>query len=745
MSEAEPAGSESRAPEPDPSDTADAPGRREEASASGPNGRDEAPGPGEGESEQASPENRPFDERVAEDEREERQRRESLRSLEAGGLGTSTGRDWIGSISYEVSGGTLQNAHRDLYVFEAAKEERPVRVRYMPEETAKRLVLDRIASIPSLPELQRALEHTPVVRVRGAEGTGRLTAALAALLQWCRPGLAAGAGGEAPVGVVQVEGSLDLIRPADLRPRHGYVIEVGGGDQGRRLDAELTGLESLAVKCDCRLVLIVPAHGPAPSGTVIEHRPPAAAEVFRRWFEREAAAYGVPPVLAGPARRTVEAQLAEETSPRRATDHACRLARGLAEGRPAEEVLAEFPDRVRDDVRKRLSERRPVLGRCFMASVAVLHGMQETTVSRAALDLADQIDAAWKREEKRRLLPTWEDLQTWLEYAGATTRPMPTGGGRIVELHQRTRARTTLQVLWEEQPTIREPLMDWLDGLAHGPETRIRAAHAVGLLATFDFAAVDERFLRPWSRSQAFLDQRLAAWVLEAAAREPALEQRVRRHLRELADATYGEIMVAIRAHGSHLGTADLADSLSVFETASRRLSRGTADAIATSVSFLFSADTAMEIIGALADWTRSEHGRSRVTAAVVFLRLAALRPRPGRPDLTELAGQDGFAGRVVHLWRHALMLRVAAAPGRERPAAPEAWRLFARWMAASEDAPALRPVIERVIAGGGAEAGRLRAAYRLHARLLLHRGTITPPAYRKLLRLVPAHRPAGG
>lgn len=300
-------------------------------------------------------------------------------------------------------------------------------------------------------------------------------------------------------------------------------------------------------------------------------------------------------------------------------------------------------------------------------------------------------------------------------------------------------------MLWEEQPTIREPLMDWLDGLAHGPETEIRAAHAVGLLATFDFAAVDERFLGPWSRSQKFLDQSLAAWVLEAAAREPALERRVREHLRGLARGRYGEIMVAVRAHGSHLGTVDLTDSLSVFETASRRQGgRGTVEAIARSVSFLFAEDTSLEIVGALADWTGSEHDRSRLTAAVVFLRLAALRPRPGRPELTELAGRDGFAGHIVRLWRHALRLRFVEPSGRERPAAPEAWRLFAHWMAACENAPALRPVIERVVAGGGAEDDRLRAAFRLHARLLLHRGTITPPAYRNLLRLVPAQPPTG-
>ncbi|MGC4954966.1 hypothetical protein ACLQ2P_17255 [Actinomadura citrea] len=711
-------------------EAATAPESEEQDASPGPEGDERDPGWSDG---------RRFYQRVAEDEREERQRRESLRSLEAGGLGTAIGRDWIDSISYEVSGGTLQNAQRDLYVFETAKEKRSVWIRYMPKQAAERLVPDHIASISSLPELQRALQHSPVVHVRGTEETGRLTAALTALLQWCPPDATAGSADESPVGLLRAEGSLTLIHPADLRPRHGYVIEV---EKGRSPDAELAGLEDLAVKRGCRLVLLVSAHGPAPFGTVIEHRPPAATEVFKRRFDQEASAYGVKPhLLTGTALQAVEGQLAEETSPRKAVDHACRLARGLAEGRTADEVIAEFPDRVREAVRQRLSERRPILSRCFVASVAVLHGMQETTVSRAALDLADRIDAAWKREEKKRLLPTWEDLQSWLDRAGAVARSMPEGGGRIVELQQRTRARTTLQVLWEEQPTIREPLMAWLDGLAHRWETAIRAAHAVGLFATFDFATVDERFIRPWSKSDSGQDQRLAAWVLEAAAREPALEPRVREHLRLLSRGTRGEVLVAIRAHGSHLGAADLTDALRVFGTASRRFSRGTADAVATSLSFLYSAETALEIIGALADWAESEHSGSRRTAATVFLRLAALRPRPERPEFIELARRGDPAGRIARLWQHALALRIVEPSGRERPAAPEAWALFARWMVAYGNTPALRPVIEQVITGGGAEPDRLRATFRLHARLLHYRGTITSTEYHRLLRLIPSRR----
>ncbi|MES9605060.1 hypothetical protein [Actinomadura sp. NPDC000929] len=680
---------------------------------------------------------RRFYQRVAADEREEQQRRESLRSLEADGPGAAAGRDWIGSVSNEVSGGTFQNAQRDLYVFESAKEDRSVRIRYVPKQVAERLNPDHIASIPSLPELQRALKRSPVVHVRGTSETGRLTAALTALMQWCLPHGAAPPTDESPVGFVRVEGSLTLIRPADLRPRHGYVIEVEGSHGP---DAELADLEDLAVKTDCRLVLLVSARGPAPFGTVIEHRPPAAVEVFRRVFDREAAAYGVQPhLITESALRAAEDQLAEETSPRKATDHARRLARGLAEGRPAEEVIAEFPDRVREEVRQRLSERRPILSRCFIASVAVLHGMQESTVSRAALDLADHIDTAWKREDKKRPLPAWEDLRTWLDRAGAVTRSMPRGGGRIVELQQRTRARTTLQVLWEEQPTIREPLMAWLDGLAHSRETAIRAAHAVGLFATFDFATVNERFIRPWSKSDSRQDQRLAAWVPEAAAQEPALEPRVREHLRLLSRGTRGEVMVAVRAHGSHLGADDLTDALRVFGTASRRSGRGTADAVATSLSFLYSAGTAIEIVETLADWAESEHSGNRLTAATAFLRLAALRPRPGRPKLTEVAQRADAAGHIARLWQHALSLRLTEPSGRERPAAPEAWALFARWMVAYGKAPALRPVIEQVITTGEAGATRLRAAFRLHARLLLHRGDITPTEYHRLLRLTPS------
>ncbi|MFD0684726.1 hypothetical protein ACFQZM_09480 [Actinomadura fibrosa] len=684
---------------------------------------------------------RSFQERVAAAEREKRQRTDSLRSLQEGGLGARAGRDWIGTMSTKVSGGSLHYAFGDMHFHQVGVKRRGVRVDHMPAAAAERLGQDRIASIPSLAELRRAVEHKSLILVRGADGTGRLTAALVALLGWSGLGGAAGHDGESAVGVVRIDGPPGLIDEAELRPRHGYVLDVGEHDWNAHLENELGHLTNLATRTRCRLILLVPEHRPPPPGPVVEHRPPSTVEVFERWLTQEADEYGITPDISPTALRTVTDWLADESSPSKAVEHAYRLVSGLAEGRTADEVLADLPDHVREDVCTRLSERRPILGRCFMASVAVLHGLPEATVSKAALDLARRIDETWKREEGKRPLPTWEHLNTWLEYAGATTRQArEPGGGRFVELRQRARATTTLRVLWEEQPTIREPLKDWLFELGEDDsiEVSVKAAHAVGLLATLDFEVVGRWFLRPWCKSRRLKDQRLAAWALEVAAQDPALEERVRRHLDHLSHGTLGECAVAIRTFGSRIGVREPEQALAVFETASRRLNLSIGEAIADAVSYLYTPATAEMIIARLARWAMSEHGGSRYAAAVAFLRLVAAPSRPWRMVSPSTPEQRGaLVDRLVLLWANALTLQlVEPSSDRPRPAVPDAWPVFSDWMAEYDDELALRPIFEGVLRGSEPEWERLRAAFRLHARLLLHRGSITSELHARLVRL---------
>ncbi len=80
-----------------------------------------------------------------------------------------------------------------------------------------------------------------------------------------------------------------------------------------------------------------------------------------------------------------------------------------------------------------------------------------------------------------------------------------------------------LRVVREEQPTIHEPLLTWLHQLTEDEQsgTRMKAAEAVGLLATYDFLSVRNRFLEEWRDSDKVERRELTAWTLASTGSTP--------------------------------------------------------------------------------------------------------------------------------------------------------------------------------------------------------------------------------
>ncbi|WP_345468701.1 hypothetical protein [Actinoallomurus oryzae] len=655
----------------------------------------------------AEPDERRLHESIAAEARDRRERDDSLRDL-FGNASVDAGRDVYGDVrNTAFEGGTIfqgstvfQNStsFRDSTFNFTESGDGRCTVTHLRIQDADEL-LEWFVPSASQESLEMCVDTETVVFLRGAEGTGRRSAARVALLNWVRKRGSAASPDEAEEHVGEIRLPRDKVDMPELRRGHGYLLEPTSGDGRVR---EIDHLSDLAARNECRLVVVIP---PKRTGRcVIDHVPASDQAVFRRWLHR-AASTDVDPWQLAEVDQTITSRLDGEHSPSIVAAQARQAVHRLRKGHPVagvvEDLLDELTGRLREDIRRRIDTRDPILGGCFMAAVAALHGCPEMVISQAAMDLAERIDEDWKVHDKRRTRPIWEELQSWLRSTKSTARPSPRpGDGRTLLLDRPRAPGIALQVLWEEHPTIREALIQWLRHLTEHPDPGVqtRAAHAVGMFATLDFNTINTRFLAEWSNSRSSYDHRRAALVLEATACDLQLKDRVHAHLRELASSVrYGHRAVAVRAYGSRIGLEAPDEALRVLRSVSVRLNLRLDHEIAVTVANLCHAGTARAIVKELASWVTAGSDGGRYSAALAFGRLAApWSDAPAGPALAGLCAGD----HLVRLWQNALRLRIASkGSGWPRLALPDAWDVFCAWVRLHDENRAARTVVDRVAA----------------------------------------------
>jgi hypothetical protein len=696
--------------------------------------------PGDG-GQDAEPGERRLYESIAAEQQDRRERDDSLRGL-FGNASVDAGRDVYGDVRNSASeGGTIfqgstvfqntvfQNStsvHGNTFNFTESGDDRCV-VTHLRIEEANEL-LEWFVPPDSQERLEMHVDTETVVFLRGADGTGRRSAARAALLNWVRKRGNAASPDEAEEHVGEIRLPRDRVDVPELRRGHGYLLEITSNDDRVW---EIDHLSDLAVRKECRLVVVSP---PKRTGRcVIDHAPAPAQAVFRRWLHH-AASTGVDPRQLAEIDQTITPRLDGERSPAIVAAHARQAVHRLWKGRPLAEVVEDLLDdltkRLQEDIRQRIATRDPILGRCFMASVAALHGCPEVVISQAAMDLAKRIDEDWKVDDERRTRPIWEELQSWLRSTKSTARPSPRpGGGRTLLLDRPRAPGIALQVLWEEHPTIREALIQWLRRLTEHPDpgVQVRAAHAVGMFATLDFETINTRFLAGWSDSRSSYDHRRAALVLEAAACDLRLKGRVHAHLRGLARSKrYGHRAVAVRAYGSRIGLEAPDEALRVLRSVSVQLNLRLDHEIAVTVANLCHAGTAPWIIRELSSWVSEGSDGGRYSAALAFGRLAApWSDASAGPGLAGVCASD----HLVRLWQNVLRLRIRSkGSGRPRLALPDAWDVFCTWVRLHDERRDTRAVVDRV--AGTIDAQELE----LYLRFWRRRRRISQELYSHLI-----------
>ncbi|UBU18520.1 hypothetical protein [Nonomuraea gerenzanensis] len=641
------------------------------------------------------------------------ERRRSLDDLFADERSSTGTRDLIGQLRADVSDeGTAYQAGRDLHVHRGVA--RPaVTMHPLTKEKIDDLRLTLVAT-RSQAETRKLLDEESLVLLGGPAETGKATTALAALLDW---------GGRASWIIPH---GLSVPNPRDwrLEPGHGYLLDLA--DAPDAVDRVTTNLQRAGADPGCRVVVLVPEYTKSSVAPVVDHDPPPPGEVFARHLAVHAA--GLRPDDGD--RRLLEEEAAAQSAPWQVVELARQAATALKAGGSVDAMLDRRLSRMRGKVGSDLDRRTPVLGRCFMTSIAVLHGLPESEVSGAALALAERLDERWHRDRATRPVRLWERLPLWLSYvdAEATAAGTGPGGGRVIRLRRPSLAAVMLRVIWEDHPTIRDSLIDWLlwlGGTGSG-HTRIKVGHAVGKLATFDFDMVDERFLRVWSRSRSARDHQLAALALEAAAENPSLTRRVHLHLRAMAAGTNPAKAIAIRAYASSVGLSAPGEALAAFRSLVLLGGGRFHEDVAGSVSYLYREATARTVLASLEDWVGLGPAGRR-GAALAFVRLVTpIVPGGDRPELSRIE----TPGPLVTLWRNAL-----AHEERGCLVAPESWPLLlAHWLRHYAERPIVREVTDEVFR---LFEGRAAQRALLYLRLWRHQGGVPGELHDHLSRLV--------
>ncbi|GAB1819552.1 hypothetical protein [Herbidospora sp. RD11066] len=578
----------------------------------------------------------------------------------------------------------------------------------------------------SMRRLSRHLDSTTLLGLEGEPDTGRMFAAVHALSLWAAQGGLV----ERKVAWLRVP-DLARLTADDLLPHHGYVLDVGDMLQRSKSGDLCRTLEKAAETGACRLIVLTTAPSPAELRT-IRHDPPDHGEVFS--VHAEAAIR---------RKRLTALSLPEEliawggaaTSPAMSSQRALIAVDGLADGETPEQIKAAQPDPLRGVVQNMLSSATP-MHRCFLISAAVLTDVPIVTVSRAADLLAIHLGIKSGKPGAGDTTSDWEWLREWVKGVDYTIE----GASRRLQLARPELASIVLDEVWEQGQTIREGVLAWLDTLSRESqrEIRMKAAHAIGKLASYDYPLISAEFLRPWTSGQAGRGRRwLAPWAFEAAALDERSVVRVRRQLRDWSGASAEKRLAAAQAYGSHIGRSDPEEAL---QSLQRILLRSTAgqtpihDAVSRALTEIYSASTGALMIDELVKWVETGHPGLRRTVTLTLTRLTATRgANPPRLDLKAFTAEQWIRAepKIVQLWLDALACGVfdSIKHSITRPV-HEIWTSLAQWTGRWDDDPRVPPVLTGIFSDCPPD---LRGPLAFHLRQWSHTRALSPDISRHL------------
>ncbi|MFI5836919.1 hypothetical protein ACIA5A_24895 [Micromonospora sp. NPDC051300] len=570
---------------------------------------------------------------------------------------------------------------------------------------AVRQSADGYAPASSDQHLDRRLKQLELVCLSGPEGTGRYTAACLA---------AARRHGYDRVGLINVESPGDLIRVVGtLRSGHGYVLPL---DDAAVLELDgmtLVGAASRAGAVGCTVVLVgdFRPRGREFTDQIVEHRPPAAVDVFRAQLRR-----GLRGRCVGRCGNDCVGACVDRYVEDECVGHPLLIGYLGGDPRPGEvvrvvELIARNPvdgadltQRLERQLPRQVWERAARILDCadgqgtrdgwaaderraFRLSCAVLAGQPVTEIQHAARLLTRPgVDDPWHAPPPARSSALDELMGPELRQAVLVVDDGRIGGGRRVEFIPANDAlrSSLLEVAWQDW-WLPEVLLGWWVELArsHVPGVRQAAAGAIGWSAGYSVRtaldAVDQL-----ARERRAGVRQTAAIALVAMAMQPPLRQRIRVEVDRWADsgAAHRRDTVA-RAYA--LGLARLwpeAALRHLRQVAEARMQRWQ-NSVVRGLVEVYDAGHASGVLATLAEWSVSTDPEVRLHAGRALRTLAdrwSPAPREHWPELLDLARGGAVELRDLSTaWAAAL-----AVPG----TAFRAWRTLGFWLNRADGHP---------------------------------------------------------
>jgi hypothetical protein len=288
-------------------------------------------------------------------------------------------------------------------------------------------------------------------------------------------------------------------------------------------------------------------------------------------------------------------------------------------------------------------------------------------VAREAADLTNRLDVEPREAFAESLSGLLEACRA--ERFGGSEE---TRHGRLpataVRFRDPTYPAKVLGFVWREYGETQGVLLDWLADLVTDelPEARVKAAAAVGYLATFDFVQVHDRALLPWSGDDE-RHQEAASAALRMPALDPDYAPVVGRILRSWSapGQPHPRRLTAARALGASVGRIAPGRSIRLLRVLADSPNTEIELAVSQSITELFVSadhDLAIRLLQVLTKWADGSHRDRADTAVVAFLQLAidiTCQPAGARrpvPALLWLASTStDYRTLIAGLWRRAM------------------------------------------------------------------------------------------